>query len=163
MRAEDAGAAAAVNDSQATEEDEEPEESEVSSEEPVVTETMAELYYGQGLYEDALKVYRQLAEGRPDDAGLQERIREIEEKLAGQPSRPQDGEEQLAELLELTQPDSRKPGGGDGLLRLKGDGGSGDSDNSFADSDAAASQSAAVPFLPGSRAYSTWYRTQASR
>lgn len=40
------------------------------------------------------------------------------------------------------QPDSRKPGGGDGLLRLKGDGGSGDSDNSFADSDAAASQSA---------------------
>ncbi len=71
--------------------------------EPVVTETMARLYADQGLYEDALRVYRQLAEARPDDEGVADRIRELEDQLAGRaPDRDEEVEE-LAELLELTE------------------------------------------------------------
>ena len=86
-----------------------PEEPEVSPEEPVVTETMAELYVGQGLYEDALKVYRRLAEDHPEDERLQERITELEGKLGETRSAVESGEEGLAELLELTQPVSPDP------------------------------------------------------
>jgi len=43
-----------------------------------VTETMAELYLQQGLRDEALKVYRQLGELRPDDASVRERIRSLE-------------------------------------------------------------------------------------
>ena len=43
-----------------------------------VTETMAELYLQQGLRDEALNVYRQLAELRPDDASIRERIRILE-------------------------------------------------------------------------------------
>lgn len=88
---------------------EEPEEPEVSREEPVVTETMAELYVGQDLYEDALEVYRKLAEDRPEDERLQERITELEGKLAETRPAVESGEEELAELLELTQPVSPEP------------------------------------------------------
>jgi hypothetical protein len=42
--------------------------------EPVVTETMAELYLRQGHREDALRVYRALLAQRPDDAALQRKI-----------------------------------------------------------------------------------------
>ncbi|MEE9133112.1 MAG: tetratricopeptide repeat protein, partial [Gemmatimonadota bacterium] len=79
-------------------------------EEGVVTETMAELYAAQGLYEDAIGVYRQLAEGRPDDERIQARIGELEARLAGAPSEVDAGEEELAELLELTQPVADEPG-----------------------------------------------------
>ncbi len=44
----------------------------------MVTETMAELYAEQGLYDDALDVYRQLLEMRPNDEGLLARVAEIE-------------------------------------------------------------------------------------
>ncbi len=44
----------------------------------MVTETMAELYAEQGLYQDALRVYRHLLEQRPKDERLRARIREIE-------------------------------------------------------------------------------------
>jgi tetratricopeptide (TPR) repeat protein len=43
-----------------------------------VTETMAELYLQQGFRDEALKVYRQLAEQNPDDASLRERIAALE-------------------------------------------------------------------------------------
>lgn len=43
-----------------------------------VTETMAELYLQQGFRDEALKVYRQLAEMNPDDASLRERIAALE-------------------------------------------------------------------------------------
>ncbi len=49
----------------------------------VVTETMAELYADQGLYEDAIKVYQELAAVRPYDERVQTRIRELTELLAG--------------------------------------------------------------------------------
>jgi tetratricopeptide (TPR) repeat protein len=88
---------------------EESEEPEPSPDEPVVTETMAELYVGQGLYEDALNVYRRLAEDRPEDEQLQERITELESKVAEARVASEGGEEELAELLELTQPVSPEP------------------------------------------------------
>ena len=44
----------------------------------MVTETMAELYAEQGLYDDALDVYRQLLEMRPNDEGLLARVADIE-------------------------------------------------------------------------------------
>ena len=54
--------------------------------EPFVNETMAQLYLQQGYKQLALKVYRQLAESRPDDASLQSRIAEIEaEDVAAHP------------------------------------------------------------------------------
>jgi hypothetical protein len=46
--------------------------------EPFVNETMAQLYLQQGYKQLALKVYRQLAESRPHDASLRNRIAEIE-------------------------------------------------------------------------------------
>lgn len=49
-----------------------------ASAEPFVNETMAQLYLQQGYKQLALKVYRQLAEARPGDDALRDRIREIE-------------------------------------------------------------------------------------
>jgi tetratricopeptide (TPR) repeat protein len=51
----------------------------------------------------ALGVYRKLAEARPDDERLQERIYELEEKLADESDQPAAGFE-LSELLELGEP-----------------------------------------------------------
>ena len=48
------------------------------SPEPFVNETMAQLYLQQGYRQLALKVYYQLAEARPNDQGLKDRIAEIE-------------------------------------------------------------------------------------
>lgn len=52
--------------------------SAASSGEPFVNETMAQLYLQQGYRQLALKVYYQLAEARPNDQGLKDRIAEIE-------------------------------------------------------------------------------------
>ena len=49
-----------------------------STPEPFVNETMAQLYLQQGYRQLALKVYYQLAEARPNDQGLKDRIAEIE-------------------------------------------------------------------------------------
>ncbi len=46
--------------------------------EPVVTQTMAEVYAKQGLVGSALKVYRELLEQRPEDPELLSRIAELE-------------------------------------------------------------------------------------
>ncbi len=71
--------------------------------EGMVTETMAKLYADQGLYEDALGVYRKLAAARPEDAQLQQRIAELEAKLAESRLPPaEEGEIDLAELLDLS-------------------------------------------------------------
>ncbi len=43
-----------------------------------VTETMAELYLQQGFRDEALQVYRQLAEQNPNDASIGERIQHLE-------------------------------------------------------------------------------------
>jgi hypothetical protein len=50
-----------------------------SEPEPVVTETMAEVYVRQGLLEEARRVYRQLLTQRPEDAGLKARLAELVE------------------------------------------------------------------------------------
>ena len=51
--------------------------------EPVVTETMAEVYAKQGLLAEAKQVYRTLLEGRPGDARLEARLAELERESAG--------------------------------------------------------------------------------
>jgi hypothetical protein len=51
--------------------------SALSAAEPVVTETMAELYLRQGHREDALRVYRALLADRPDDARLAAKVDEL--------------------------------------------------------------------------------------
>ncbi|MBI4408656.1 MAG: DUF4388 domain-containing protein [Gemmatimonadetes bacterium] len=48
----------------------------------VVTETMADLYAGQGLYERALQVYRALQRDRPADTRLADKITKLESVLA---------------------------------------------------------------------------------
>jgi tetratricopeptide (TPR) repeat protein len=50
--------------------------------EPVVTETMAELYLRQGLRHEALRVYRLLADRAPGDLHLRERVAQLEADLA---------------------------------------------------------------------------------
>lgn len=50
---------------------------------PLITETMAELYADQGLYEDAIDIYRSLLDQRPGDPNIQRRIAELE-RLAAQ-------------------------------------------------------------------------------
>jgi hypothetical protein len=43
-----------------------------------MTETMAELYLQQGYHDEALRIYRQLAQMRPEDPSLKERIARLE-------------------------------------------------------------------------------------
>ena len=50
--------------------------------EPFVNETMAQLYLQQGYRQLALRVYRQLAERRPNEQSLRDRIAEIESMQA---------------------------------------------------------------------------------
>jgi hypothetical protein len=64
---------------------------------------MAELYADQGLYEDALGVYRQLAERRPIDEHIRGRIAELEQQMREVRTTPE-ATGDLAELLELTEP-----------------------------------------------------------
>ena len=62
--------------------------------EPVVTETMGDLYLQQGHREDARRVYRALLAERPGDARLAAKLRDVEAppppppSPAGRPSRP---------------------------------------------------------------------------
>ena len=49
----------------------------LSQAEPVLTETMAELYLRQGHREDALRVYEALAAQRPHDARLRDKVAEL--------------------------------------------------------------------------------------
>ena len=49
----------------------------LSQAEPVLTETMAELYLQQGHREDALRVYEALAAQRPHDARLRQKVAEL--------------------------------------------------------------------------------------
>ncbi|HKE88952.1 MAG TPA: tetratricopeptide repeat protein [Gemmatimonadales bacterium] len=56
----------------------------LSQAEPVLTETMAELYLRQGHREDALRVYEALAAQRPHDARLRNKVAE----LSAPPARP---------------------------------------------------------------------------
>jgi hypothetical protein len=56
-----------------------------SEPEPVVTETMAEVYVRQGLLEEARRVYRQLLAQRPDDAGLKAKLAELVEQPQPEP------------------------------------------------------------------------------
>ncbi|HET8648977.1 MAG TPA: tetratricopeptide repeat protein [Gemmatimonadales bacterium] len=50
--------------------------------EPIVTESIAELYLSQGHRAEALAVYRQLSEQRPDDARLSERVASLTQEVA---------------------------------------------------------------------------------
>ena len=54
----------------------------LSEAEPVVTETMAELYRRQGHLEDARRVYRALLERSPGDARLTAKLAEVEQRPA---------------------------------------------------------------------------------
>ncbi|SKA04243.1 tetratricopeptide repeat protein, partial [Fibrobacter intestinalis] len=42
------------------------------------TRTLAEIYFGQGVYEEAIRIYKDLIRKSPDDASLQKRLAEIE-------------------------------------------------------------------------------------
>ncbi len=50
--------------------------------EGVRTETMAEIYFQQGLLTESLGIYRELAKTRPADPKIGERIREIERRIS---------------------------------------------------------------------------------
>jgi tetratricopeptide (TPR) repeat protein len=59
-----------------------------TSPEPFVNETMAQLYLQQGYKQLALRVYRQLAEMRPTEQALRDRIAEIEASQAAETEAP---------------------------------------------------------------------------
>jgi tetratricopeptide repeat protein len=59
-------------------------EAELRDPEPILTESMAEVYAGQGHYTEALAVYRQLVAGAPGDARLRAKVREFEGKANAQ-------------------------------------------------------------------------------
>ena len=42
------------------------------------TRTLAEIYFGQGVYEEAIRIYKDLIRKSPGDASLQKRLAEIE-------------------------------------------------------------------------------------
>lgn len=54
--------------------------------EPVITETMAEVYLKQGLVHEARDVYRKLVERRPADTALRSRLAALEQRVSGAPS-----------------------------------------------------------------------------
>jgi tetratricopeptide (TPR) repeat protein len=58
-----------------------------ASAEPFVNETMAQLYLKQGYTQLALQVYHRLAEARPDDQRLKDRIAEIEASERAAPAK----------------------------------------------------------------------------
>jgi tetratricopeptide (TPR) repeat protein len=60
----------------------------LSAAEPVVTETMGDLYLQQGHREDALRVYRALLAERPGDARLAAKLRELESPRVSRPLQP---------------------------------------------------------------------------
>jgi len=60
--------------------------------EPVVTQTMAEVYVKQGLLDSALKVYRELLAQRPEDPELLSRIAELESRAPAPGDAPVDSE-----------------------------------------------------------------------
>jgi tetratricopeptide (TPR) repeat protein len=69
----------------------------------LVTETMAELYVDQGLFDEALRVYRELAESRPGDERIAARITELEQRVEQDTDSASDSFG-LGDLLELTEP-----------------------------------------------------------
>lgn len=81
------------------------EEPSVEEAGPVYTETMAEVYARQGLYERAIDVYRELLTQRPDDTRLRERLREVEATASAEAAAP--GEADVTEeaaVVEAAEP-----------------------------------------------------------
>lgn len=78
---------------------------ELTSDDGVVTETMAELYAQQGLHHDALKIYEQLLDVRPNDDRIRARVMELREMLDMEASTASEDDE-FAALLELTEPEA---------------------------------------------------------
>jgi hypothetical protein len=70
--------------------------------EPFVNETMAQLYLQQGYRQLALRVYYQLAEARPDDQVLKDRIAEIE--AADRAAHPEEAQTVRSEPVDAPPP-----------------------------------------------------------
>jgi tetratricopeptide (TPR) repeat protein len=58
----------------------------------VTTETIAQVYARQGLYDRAADVYRELLQTRPDDEALRDRLAEMEQLASAREERPADEE-----------------------------------------------------------------------
>ena len=55
-----------------------------STEAGIYTETLARLYLLQGFVEKALRIYRHLVQAHPENLALHERLRILEQQVAGQ-------------------------------------------------------------------------------
>ena len=69
-------------------EPDEEEDAPVSGSPGVMTETIAQVYARQGLYDRAAEVYRELVRERPQDSALRDRLTEMEELAAEASSEP---------------------------------------------------------------------------
>jgi tetratricopeptide (TPR) repeat protein len=58
--------------------DQEPVDMDLDSETPVASPTIAELYFSQGLLDEAIKTYRQVVDLNPDDQISRQRLEELE-------------------------------------------------------------------------------------
>ncbi|MFQ5890279.1 MAG: tetratricopeptide repeat protein [Gemmatimonadota bacterium] len=65
-------------------EPEPPREEEDAEDGDLLTRTMAELYAGQGLYEEAIEIYQELLKDRPDDADLRRRLTDTRARMRGE-------------------------------------------------------------------------------
>jgi tetratricopeptide (TPR) repeat protein len=74
-------------------------QSALSAAEPLVTETMAELYLQQGHVEDALRVYRALLESRPGDGDLQAKVDQLSAPRSEPPPAPAPPAQTAVEFL----------------------------------------------------------------
>ncbi len=74
-----------------------------SEPEPVVTETMADVYVHQGLYAEARVVYQQLLEQRPDDASLQAKLADLEEGGGGEETSLEQPEDAPAQVFAASE------------------------------------------------------------
>src|SRR5438876_445486 len=84
--------------------------------EPFVNETMAQLYLQQGYRQLALRVYYQLAEARPNDQGLKDRIAQIEDEdraahpeIAAEPQRQRPAAERISPEARRESPPIERP------------------------------------------------------
>ena len=61
----------------------------------LLTKTLAEIYLQQGHLQEALSIFKALSEKNPADTELQDRVRELEERLENLPSRDRSADSEM--------------------------------------------------------------------
>lgn len=103
---------------------EDPTEAATADDGDLLTRTMAELYEKQGLIDEAVAIYRELLEDRPDDADLKTAVERAEGLLAATP------EVSVREEVPVSRPEKPEPAATPAPAAVPAEGGSGTSGRS---------------------------------